>query len=109
MRTTRRASRASWLQWRTWMKRLLSTFPPYDRLVPFAVAFALSLALVGLFAWQPAARGDERAVVVPAPAVDDSANTAAVAKAVLAGGCFWGMQGVFEHVKGVTGVVSGYT
>ena len=28
--------------------------------------------------------------------------------AVLAGGCFWGMEGVFEHVKGVTDVVSGY-
>jgi peptide-methionine (S)-S-oxide reductase len=28
--------------------------------------------------------------------------------AVLAGGCFWGMEGVFEHVKGVTNVVSGY-
>jgi peptide-methionine (S)-S-oxide reductase len=28
--------------------------------------------------------------------------------AVLAGGCFWGMETVFEHVKGVTGVVSGY-
>ena len=28
--------------------------------------------------------------------------------AVLAGGCFWGMEGLFEHVKGVTGVVSGY-
>ena len=28
--------------------------------------------------------------------------------AVLAGGCFWGMEGLFEHVKGVTNVVSGY-
>jgi peptide-methionine (S)-S-oxide reductase len=28
--------------------------------------------------------------------------------AVLAGGCFWGMEWVFEHVKGVTGVISGY-
>jgi len=42
-----------------------------------------------------------------------SLATAAPAKApietaVLAGGCFWGMEGVFEHVKGVTNVVSGY-
>ena len=43
-----------------------------------------------------------------------TAATAAPAKqgrleqAVLAGGCFWGMEGVFEHVKGVRGVVSGY-
>ena len=28
--------------------------------------------------------------------------------AVLAGGCFWGMEAVFEHVKGVTDVISGY-
>ena len=28
--------------------------------------------------------------------------------AILAGGCFWGMESVFEHVKGVTSVVSGY-
>ena len=40
-----------------------------------------------------------------------SAPAAAAAKsetAVLAGGCFWGIEAVFEHVKGVTGVVSGY-
>ena len=33
---------------------------------------------------------------------------APIETAVLAGGCFWGMEGVFEHVKGVTNVVSGY-
>src|SRR6476659_11084718 len=40
-----------------------------------------------------------------------AATPAAAAKtetAVLAGGCFWGMESVFEHVKGVTDVVSGY-
>lgn len=37
-----------------------------------------------------------------------SAAQAASETAVLAGGCFWGMEGVFEHVKGVTNVVSGY-
>ena len=37
-----------------------------------------------------------------------SANAAPSETAVLAGGCFWGMEGVFEHVKGVTNVVSGY-
>lgn len=39
----------------------------------------------------------------PAPAAAARTETA-----VLAGGCFWGMELVFEHVKGVTGVVSGY-
>ena len=37
-----------------------------------------------------------------------TAAPAAADTAVLAGGCFWGMEGVFEHVRGVTGVVSGY-
>ena len=37
-----------------------------------------------------------------------SASAATQETAVLAGGCFWGMEGVFEHVKGVTNVVSGY-
>lgn len=39
----------------------------------------------------------------------DSANRAATEVAILAGGCFWGQQGVFQHVKGVTRVVSGYS
>ena len=45
--------------------------------------------------------------LVPAPALD-TPSAAAVDTAVLAGGCFWGMEGVFEHVKGVKSVVSGY-
>lgn len=49
------------------------------------------------------------AVKVPEPAVDEPlASHAGEEKAVLAGGCFWGVQAVFEHVKGVTRVVSGY-
>ena len=45
---------------------------------------------------------------MPAPAMDEQrpANTSAVA--VLAGGCFWGVQGVFQHTRGVTGAISGY-
>jgi peptide-methionine (S)-S-oxide reductase len=45
---------------------------------------------------------------IPAPRVDP-ANRARTATAVLAGGCFWGQQGVFQHVKGVLKVVSGYS
>lgn len=45
----------------------------------------------------------------PAPAVDaQMAGTKARESAVFAGGCFWGVQGVFQHVKGVTRVTSGY-
>ena len=50
----------------------------------------------------------EEARVVPAPAVDEQANGKASEVAVLAGGCFWGVQGVFQHVDGVTSAVSGY-
>jgi len=46
-------------------------------------------------------------VVIPAPAADlTEAGTSATA--IFAGGCFWGVQGVFQHVKGVTLAVSGY-
>lgn len=45
---------------------------------------------------------------IPAP-LADPANRAATEVAVLAGGCFWGQQAVFEHVKGVTRVVAGYS
>jgi peptide-methionine (S)-S-oxide reductase len=47
---------------------------------------------------------------IPAAAVDEAKTGAPASEtAVLAGGCFWGMQGVFEHVKGVTRVVAGYS
>ena len=49
----------------------------------------------------------EGAVVIPAPAVDEPAGDQPEV-AVFAGGCFWGVQGVFEHVKGVVSAVSGY-
>jgi peptide-methionine (S)-S-oxide reductase len=52
----------------------------------------------------------EVARTIPAPAVDEpsAAGAAATETAVLAGGCFWGVQGVFQHVSGVTNAVSGY-
>jgi peptide-methionine (S)-S-oxide reductase len=54
--------------------------------------------------------GTASSVVVPAPQVDEPNPAAAGAQetAVLAGGCFWGVQGVFQHVKGVTQAESGY-
>ncbi len=52
----------------------------------------------------------EPAIVAPAPALDEPVPSGATSeKAVLAGGCFWGVQGVFQHVKGVQQVVSGYS
>ena len=51
----------------------------------------------------------ESAVIVPAPALDDSkAGAAGLQTAVVAGGCFWGVQAVYQHVRGVQTVLSGY-
>lgn len=50
----------------------------------------------------------ERAVVLPAPAYDPPAATGGEQKLVVAAGCFWGVQGVFQRVKGVSRAVSGY-
>jgi peptide-methionine (S)-S-oxide reductase len=53
--------------------------------------------------------GSGASAAVPAPAVDQpKAATAAKQTAVVAGGCFWGIQAVFQHVKGVLSATSGY-
>ena len=52
--------------------------------------------------------GSEDSVRLAPPAQDEQASTSVSETAVLAGGCFWGVQGVFQHVKGVKNVVSGY-
>jgi len=88
---------------------------PYSRVKtiaatkPWRAAFA-SLLLLPAFAFglfnQPAA-AQEAPVVIPAP-VSDLAETGTTATAVFAGGCFWGVQGVFQRVDGVTMAVSGY-
>ncbi|MBC9881813.1 peptide-methionine (S)-S-oxide reductase MsrA [Bradyrhizobium sp. INPA01-394B] len=52
-------------------------------------------------------RAAEDAVVIPAPAMDASPATG-IQTAVIAGGCFWGVQGVFQHTAGVVNAVSGY-
>jgi peptide-methionine (S)-S-oxide reductase len=50
------------------------------------------------------------ATTVPDPAKDEPvAKVSTTEKAVLAGGCFWGLQAVFEHVKGVKSVTAGYS
>jgi peptide-methionine (S)-S-oxide reductase len=64
--------------------------------------------LLALAFWQAGPKAEEAPVVIPAPA-QDIASQAGPAVAVFAGGCFWGVQGVFQHVKGVTQAVSGYT
>ncbi len=61
-----------------------------------------------LFAAAGPLQAQERPVEIPPPSgTSTAAGTSA--KAVLAGGCFWGVQGVFQRVKGVTNAVSGYS
>jgi peptide-methionine (S)-S-oxide reductase len=70
----------------------------------------LALASAAVLMWRLPALAESGAVVVPAPALDEPAAAApAEETAILAGGCFWGVQGVFQHVAGVTNAVSGYS
>lgn len=76
---------------------------------PIAAVLVRRVAVLAAFALL-AAPGAARAASLPDPAVDmPLAKTGGTATAVLAGGCFWGVEGVFEHVKGVKRVVSGYS
>jgi peptide-methionine (S)-S-oxide reductase len=70
--------------------------------------FAPLLAAAALLSLSAAARGDDLDKTIPGPVLDP-ANAASSETVVLAGGCFWGQQAVFEHVKGVTKVVAGYS
>jgi peptide-methionine (S)-S-oxide reductase len=72
----------------------------------YATAFAATFALGATML----ARAAEPAVVIPPPALNAAAPAAdGLQTIVLAGGCFWGVQGVFEHTKGVVHAVSGYS
>ncbi|MGO9802615.1 MAG: peptide-methionine (S)-S-oxide reductase MsrA [Steroidobacteraceae bacterium] len=64
--------------------------------------------LLGVLASVGACVAAEAPVAIPPPAVDNPREHGALQTAVLAGGCFWGVQGVFEHVRGVHEVLAGY-
>jgi peptide-methionine (S)-S-oxide reductase len=79
-----------------------------SRLLPRSLIAALLVAAAWTL-WTTLAVSGEAATAIPAPAVDAPAQQSAASEtAVLAGGCFWGVQAVFQHVKGVTQAVSGY-
>jgi peptide-methionine (S)-S-oxide reductase len=69
------------------------------RIIVFALALSVATTSAG-------AAG--RAVILPAPLYDPAPERSGEKRLVLAGGCFWGVQGVFQHVKGVTRVLAGY-
>jgi peptide-methionine (S)-S-oxide reductase len=72
-----------------------------------AVAAILGVVAFAGVAMRSAPQGRAR-VIPPTPSLDQTAGQATSEVAVLAGGCFWGIQGVYQHVKGVTSAVSGY-
>ena len=86
-------------------RKQFSIRPWRNRARLIAAALAVS---VGTAVWAISSSA-ETARMLPPPAVDETAPASAAEVAVLAGGCFWGIQGVFQHVKGVTAAVSGYT
>ncbi|SAI27600.1 methionine sulfoxide reductase A [Bordetella ansorpii] len=85
--------------------------PPRRRALLSLLAGSAALA-AGIFAWQSPAwsfgMGGEPGVAIAAPMQDVPASSARTETAVFAGGCFWGVQGVFQHVQGVQRVLSGY-
>jgi peptide-methionine (S)-S-oxide reductase len=69
------------------------------------MAGVLAVCAAGVYS----ARGATLDVAVPPAAIDNPMASGLVQTAVLSGGCFWGMQAVFEHVRGVERVWAGYT
>ncbi len=69
-----------------------------------AIAAAVLFGVAGI----AACTADEAPRVVPPPATDEAPH-AGLETAVLAGGCFWGVEGVYQHVKGVQKVLAGYS
>jgi peptide-methionine (S)-S-oxide reductase len=69
---------------------------------------AMLAALAGTGYWASSSSA-ETAHMVPPPVMDETTPAALSEVAVLAGGCFWGVQGVFQHVDGVISAVSGYS
>ena len=74
-------------------------------------AYRQTLAAVILMAFLTTATtfSAEINVALPMPTVDNAKAPGPLQTAVMAGGCFWGVQGVFEHVRGVKKVLSGYS
>jgi peptide-methionine (S)-S-oxide reductase len=75
--------------------------------LPFhSLSLLAATAAVALFLAAPSMAAED-AVTIPAPAID-AAPAGGIQTAVLAGGCFWGVQGVFQHTAGIVNAVSGY-
>jgi peptide-methionine (S)-S-oxide reductase len=84
---------------------------PSLRAIPSSFLRFLPLVMLAAavgFVWFFAAPASADATALPNPVVDQQAGGDAPQVAVLSGGCFWGVQAVFEHTKGVEQALSGY-
>jgi peptide-methionine (S)-S-oxide reductase len=75
---------------------------------PWRFAPFIAVLISAVFIWQSALFGAEPPVSIAPPLLDNPKATGPLQTAVLAGGCFWGVQGVFEHARGVKKVIAGY-
>lgn len=78
--------------------------------IPRSMQWVVVIVLlgIGLVVFQAPISRAESPVIIAPPTLDNPKTEGAPQTAVLAGGCFWGVQGVFEHVRGVQKVVAGY-
>jgi peptide-methionine (S)-S-oxide reductase len=91
------------------MKVILGYFTQASPLKGLAISTVFGSLLVGgVFVAAPTEGLAETVVMIPPPTMSEPASNAKTQKMVIAGGCFWGVQGVFQHVKGVENAVSGY-
>jgi peptide-methionine (S)-S-oxide reductase len=67
-----------------------------------------ALLIIAAMSFAPFAAQAAQPETIPPPASEAAAPASGLETAVLAGGCFWGIQAVYQHVKGVTNAVSGY-
>ncbi len=74
----------------------------------FGIGALFAAGLAGAALWRSPLLGAEAPVIIAPPALDNPKAAGPPQTAVLAGGCFWGVQGVYEHVRGVKHVLAGY-
>jgi peptide-methionine (S)-S-oxide reductase len=72
------------------------------------LAAVVGTVAAGAVLWHSPLFGAEAPVIIAPPLVDNPKTDGPAQTAVLSGGCFWGVQGVFEHVRGVKNVIAGY-
>jgi peptide-methionine (S)-S-oxide reductase len=77
-------------------------------LSPWRMASLLGAVAVGALLLRTPLFGAEAPVIIAPPAIDNPKSAGPLQTAVLSGGCFWGVQGVYEHVRGVKNVLAGY-